>query len=266
MTFRDDRDALLARNEALEREVEEAKRALAEKDAELERRAQPPREPPASGRGRELAEALISGSREAIEEHLRELSGAPRPVRDAVGREFAAYLKRGGAMARAVCTLYVEHTPPRFQGSVHDKLRSAFVKATADPETRSLAERALAVLGGEKRTATGKSGAGKSLPARILLVFTRAWVIVVFWLPALFAIALIVSEPGARVIAASALAGAAVLVIALEAFLRRCPSCRRWLAGIFLRVVRDQYDSHVTSWRCTHCSHHWQTSRYAGPQ
>lgn len=102
-----------------------------------------------------------------------------------------------------------------------------------------------------------------SIPRQVLSVFTRAWVIVVFGLPALFVV--IVALKG-REILPVCLAGLtlhALVVVGIDAFLRRCPSCRRLLAGKLLSIVRDQYDFHVRSWVCVHCKHRWKSQSAA---
>lgn len=171
MAFRDDRDALRARNEALEKELVDVKRALAEKESDARaprRRAERPLPSSASGQ-KDLA---------AIE---------------------------------------------------------------------------------AKRAAS----ASTKLVPRVLSVFARAWVVVVFWLPALLAVFVLVNLPEARLPVAAGLVAHATLVVCIDALLRRCPSCRRLLAGHMLSLVRDQYDFHVRTWKCVHCHHRWKTQSIA---
>jgi hypothetical protein len=290
MAFRDDREALLARNEALEREVNDTKRALAQKERELAQATHPSAaettpeslEPPTvptgsvqsqKERGRALAADLISGDAAKVTASLHELRNAGPVVTDAAAGAISGYLHGRGAQARAVCEVYVAHDPPKFGGSSHNKILRAFVRASEVEALAPLAERAMSVhvTQGidarylEKRDRVKASGSPKSLPMRLLSVFMRAWVIVAFGFPALFAIIALFTVPGARLIIGSALVAYALLVVAIDAYLRRCPSCRRWLAGTFLHVIRDEYDFHVTSWSCTFCKRGWKSKRIASP-
>lgn len=278
---------MLARNEALEREVADAKEALADKEREIERLKNPPApEPelrptttptartgqPTKAHGLHLAAELVSGSAARVKASLDELSNAPPIVTDAAAGAIAAYLRGGGANARAICEVYIANPPPRFGGASFHKILRAFTAASSSDGLAHLAEQAMAahVTLGSDAKYLGKvskekaTAASAGLGLRILSVFKRPWVIAVFWLPVLFGVVLLATARDARPIVGGAIGGLAVLVVVLDAYFRRCPSCKRWLAGRPHHVVRDQYDFHVTTFGCVFCKHTWTRSRYAG--
>jgi hypothetical protein len=226
-------------------------------------------------RGRALAAELISGEATRVEASLAELAEAPPIVTDAAAGAIAKYLREGGANARAICQVYIANPPPRFGGGSFHKVSRAFVAASSVDGLGHLVEQAMAshvTLGSDakylgKVSKAKSKGGSTGLPLRVLSVFKRPWVIAVFWLPVLtFGIAGLATAGDARPVVGAAILGFAVLVVALDAYLRRCPSCKRWLAGRPHHVVRDQYDFHVTTLGCVFCMRQWTKTRYAGSQ
>ena len=105
-------------------------------------------------------------------------------------------------------------------------------------------------------------------------VFTRAWVLAVAIMVAVGFIALVAEALWGA--AAGLIAAFTLFSVAIDALIRRCPSCRRWLAGTLTRIEQDgtmvtlhstptglatgERNLHQRSWACVHCGHQW-TSR-----
>jgi hypothetical protein len=287
VSYRDDGDALLARNEALERELEEAQRELAAAKEALDAERNPPaaveeqapvgapsppapaHRPPAGTRaeGERLAAELSSADQDLAARARQDLRGAPPVVTDAAAAVLAKLLRRGGADAERVCQALEARDSPRFGGRSYQKIFRSLTKASsASGSLGAAAQRAQqAFLAGGidddylRKKEAARAARPASLLRRILSIFTRAWVIVVLGLPGLFGILALITEPGARPYVGAALAGATILVVAMDAYLRRCRSCRRLLAGTLLSIVKDNYGDHIRSWSCAHCGHRWQT-------
>lgn len=287
MSFRDDRDALLARNEALERQLEDAQRELADAREALDAERNPPavvenrapvaspsppapaQPPPAGTRalGERLAAELSSTEEDVAARARRDLRDAPPVVTDAAARVLAGLLKTGGPEAERVCHALRASDRPRFGGRSYHKIFRALMKASRrGGSLGAAANQAMEtfVVGGidegyRRKKEKARAAEPTSLARRILSVFTRAWVIVMVGIPSLFAIGALIGVPGARPYVAAALLGATVLVVAMDAYLRRCRSCRRLLAGTLLSIVKDNYGDHIQSWACTHCGRRWQT-------
>lgn len=292
MAFRDDRDALLARNDALQQQLDDAKRALAEKERELARantppasvenapaetdaseRASVPREPaplPAGNtraRGARLAEDLISDDPEAIARAKAALRTAAPIVSDAAAGVLIEHLRRGGAEAERVCLALAQPDAPGFGGKSWSRLFRAFMKIQRDDRLGPRAKAAMQTVvsrGPDKGYLRRKQDAraataSTNLAVRVLSVATRSWVIVVLGLPALFGTIAIVTTPSARLPIAIGLACLAFAVVWIDAFKRRCPGCRKLLAGKRLSIVADDYGGHILSWSCVFCQRRWKT-------
>lgn len=94
---------------------------------------------------------------------------------------------------------------------------------------------------------------------RVLSVFKRAWVIVVFGMPALFYVVLLLSQPSIWLYPTTGMAVLALFCIGVDAVKRRCPRCRKLLAGKLLSIVSDNYGGHDLSWSCVFCKRRWKT-------
>jgi hypothetical protein len=287
VAFRDNGDALLARNEALERELEDAQRELAAAREALDAERNPPaavqeqaavaapsprapaQRPPAGTRaeGERLAAELSSADQDTALRARQDLRDAPPVVTDAAAAVLAKLLRRGGADAERVCQALEARDSPRFGGrSYHKIFRSLMKASSAGGSLGAAARRAQqAFLAGGidddyvRKKEAARAARPSSLVRRILSVFTRAWVIAVLGIPGLLTILVLISMPEARPFGAAALLGATIVVLTLDAYLRRCRSCRRLLAGTLLSIVSDDYGGHTRSWSCAHCGHRWTT-------
>jgi hypothetical protein len=287
MPFRDDRDALLARNHALEQQLEDAEQALLDKEQELEDAKKPPApvvqqavkgkshvhsrpsQPAdiARAHGASLAEDLISDDKGVASSAQRELRTAAPLVSDAAAKVLVRYLRGGGPKAQHVCRALADADAPSFGGKSWSRLFKAFTKLTGSKDSSPLAQAAMqrVVSRGpdqgyqRRREEAAAASTSTSLPRRILSVMTRAWVIVVLGIPALFGVILIATTPSLRIHAILALLSLAAVVVVIDAFTRRCPRCRKLLAGKRLSIVSDNYGGHVLSWSCVFCDHRWKT-------
>lgn len=288
VAFRDDRDALLARNDALEQELEDTKRALADAQRELAEATSPEPEPaetdsseparhrpsPAGPRpserkalGRRLADELIAGDGAVVKQAKAELRGAHTKVSDAAAKQLARYVRGRGPKAEAVCRVLAHNDAPRFGGRGWAKLFRALLRASSKPGLESLAQGALAnnLMHGpakswlKRKQAEREAEASTNLLWRALSVFKRAWVIVVFGMPALFYVILLLTQPSIWLYPTIGMVVLALFCIAVDAYLRRCPRCRKALAGKLLSIVGDNYGGHTLSWSCVFCKRRWKT-------
>ena len=122
---------------------------------------------------------------------------------------------------------------------------------------------------------------GSTHPAmRVLSVAKQIWVMTIFGLVLLIAIPTAMSDAHARPYILIGLGVGAVLAIVIDAFKRRCRSCRKLLAGDLVSVigtgsyststavetssggvahVSTEVNTHAMNWRCVHCKHRWTT-------
>jgi hypothetical protein len=171
--FRDDRDALLARNDALQDELEETQRELTEARAMLDQAQRARSAPPAQPK----------------------VDETPRPNRT----------------QRAV-----------------------------------------------ERVPTQRPSAG--IVRRVLSVFGRVWVIVLFGMPAFIALLYLVIAPSSWPTVVAGLGGLATVVVLVDGVLRRCRRCRRWLGAKQRSQMRTSHATRVVDWQCYFCGHNWQTT------
>ncbi len=181
MTFRDDRDALLARNDALQDELDDTKRELAEAREELE-------------------QAQRTQSEAAAQPAPQD---EPEPMPDKASRE--------------------KRRPPR-----------------------------------DSKPRPGRR-ASTNIVWRILSVFGRAWVIVLYGVPAFFAVMYTINAPSSRPTVAAGLAGAAIVVVIIDGLFRRCRWCRRWLGAKRVSQSQISHATRVANWQCYVCGQNWQT-------
>jgi len=208
----------------------------------------------------------MSDDEETAARARRDLGDADPAVSDAVAKVLARALRTKGPDADRACRAFIDYDSPLFGGSAYSRIFRAFMKLTGGlTGARPQAEAAMAAFvkyGVDPRhlrkKEKAKAAAPVSLPRRILSVFTRAWVIVVFGLPALFGVITMVSEPYAIPLVAAGLGVLATVCVAIDSYMRRCPKCRRLLAGKLLSIVGDNYGGHTRSWSCAFCKHGWK--------
>lgn len=229
-------------------------------------------------RGSELALALISEEPERAEMARKALRDAPPKVTDAAAEALCEHLKNSGR-SKATARALSHKQAPRFGIESHTRLMMALTEAGHndavlkwmqhgdDPNYLEKAEDA-------------KPPLGTNLLRRIASVATRAWVIVVFGLPALFGGVWMFTEPTRAPVIAGGLAALGFVCVVLDAFMRRCPSCGKLLAGQLLSIVRDgsytttdavettsgttayvesTVHTHKHNWRCVFCQHKWSS-------
>lgn len=199
-----------------------------------------------------------------------ELATVSRAISDLVADDFVGRMKRD---ALEVCAVFSNHTFPIWFKSSRDKLVAGLEAVQAE---EPLVASFIMVLGTLQLRREEVESASTS--RRLLSVLGRAWVVGFVWLPALALIAgaLTVDSPLriALFAGAAALFGLAFLV---DARIRRCPSCRRYLAAMAVGsqhtgshvesvqvttasgtgYVNQKVDSYATLWRCVHCKHRW---------
>ncbi len=282
---------MLARNDALEQQLEEAQEALAEKQRELDAATNPPEttvesdEPPprptsadkrkpntdavdddTKQRGIELAAQFISDDGTTAKRAKGELRQAGPVTTDAAAKALASRLRRGGPEADAVCRALKQKDGPSFGGKGYSKLFRAFMKLTkrndnplATAAMQAFISRGVSKAYQRRKESAKARRASTGAIRRVLSVFTRAWVIVVFGFPALIGVILFVSTPGARLYTVVGLGALALFVVIVDSYKRRCPKCRKLLAGALLSMVSDNYGGHILSWSCAFCKRRWKT-------
>lgn len=217
--------------------------------------------------GTQLAKELMSDEEENAIRARRALKDAEPDVSDAVAEVLADALRSKGRDADRACGAFMGEDAPQFGGGAYNVIFRAFMALTggqtgAHPQADA-AMQAFIMRGVDARhlasRENAKAAASMRLPRRVLSVFTRAWVMVVFGLPALFGVIGMIGEPSAIPLIATTLTILAAACIAIDAHKRRCPECRQLLAGKLLSIVQDNYGGHTLSWSCTFCNHRWQT-------
>lgn len=239
-------------------------------------------------KGRHLAEALISEDPAVARGAQQELQRTTPRASDAAARHLIRLLKAGGPTALAVCRALASSKAPRFGPGSWMKL---FLALNAAAERRGgpgqLAAQASQNVslrgpagGWLKRIQDSRPPRPTHLPYRVWSVATQIWVWVVFGLPALFVISMMWEGAVEARYGGTGLVVFAIVVIAIDAFKRRCPSCRRLLAGDLLSIERTgSYENshavqtssgatahinstihtHGMTWRCSFCRHRWST-------
>lgn len=175
----------------------------------------------------------------------------------------------------SVCAVFSNHVRPFWFASSRDKL-IAGLNRTAEREplvgSFSIILRTMPIRKAEIENAGPMR--------RLLSVLARPWVIAFVLVPAACAAVGVVLVEG--LLLRVALAGVTALLLALafavDSHLRRCPSCRRLLAGMPTAAIHTgshtesvavttttgasyvdrRVDSYDTIWRCVHCRHRWQ--------
>lgn len=239
-------------------------------------------------KGRQLAEALISEDSAAAEAARQELQRTTPRASDAAARHLIRMVNGDGPTALAVCRALADSKAPRFGPASWTKL---FLALAAAAERRGgpgpLAAQASqnvyrrgAAGGWLKRIQNARPPRPTHLPYRVWSVATQIWVWVVFGLPAAFVLWMMWGGAIDARYGGAGLVGFALVVIAIDAFKRRCPSCRRFLAGDLLSIQRTgSYENshavettsgavahvgstvhiHGMTWRCAFCRRKWST-------
>ena len=220
------------------------------------------------------AKLLRSAPHNGLEadEARAELASVSRAISDLVADQL---VREMASDALSVCAVFSNHTTPIWFASSRDKLVAGLEAAQAD---EPLVGSFTPLLGFMplRREALENAGTGR----RLLSVLSRAWVIAFVWLPAIAATvaAFAVDSPALQLGLLCLVAGLFMLAYAVEARIRRCRSCRRFLAAMPVGVhhagthvqqiqvttprgpatVNQSVDSYNTLWRCVHCQHRWE--------
>jgi len=173
-----------------------------------------------------------------------------------------------------VCSVYSNHTVPLWFDSSRQKMIAKLTElAEREPVLLSFVTvlRSIQV----RRDALEQAGLGR----RLVSVLTRPWVIGFGMFPVLLAVIGVATTTGTvRVGLAVGIAVAFALVFAIDAAVRRCPACRRWLAGMQIGMrhlgsftesvmvssprgptsVERTGHSYSNLWHCVHCQHRWE--------
>lgn len=227
----------------------------------------------------EIVAALSSGDPQRSAAAGAALASASLQVEAAVTKALARTVRlRDEAGRHACCAIADGHlgtlSPAGWNRLFQALARSKLGESTTQPAIARMMARAPNPR--DRERTDDRKQAKRALWRRLVSVFGRSWVIPTFWIPMLFVVILLATTPEARVIALVASAGFLLFVIALDGLLRRCPSCRRWLAGVFLKYTHagshttqvqlesggyadqtvNSWDAH---WQCAHCDRRWQT-------
>jgi hypothetical protein len=233
-----------------------------------------------------LAARLLSPEPETVRAAKGELASVSLAAGDATAGALAHRLRARGADAVAVCKLLGDPTPPRFSPTAVRKLMLAL--KTAERAGGDLGDAARGastfVLHGHdpdhlRKLQEARGRRSTSLVRRILSVATRIWVWVAF---GMLVIMVLASVDMGALSWSQALVGlmfVAAAMVCIDAFVRRCPSCRAWLAGHLLSIVQDgtrqttsvistsqghvsvteTMNTHRRDWQCVFCQHRWHT-------
>lgn len=105
------------------------------------------------------------------------------------------------------------------------------------------------------------SAGSTSLLLRLLSITKHRFGIFFFDIPVVIGLIVVLYDPGALVNTAVVLLGLGTLLVALDSYRRRCPKCRRFLAGKSEGVALNSYGENLFSWRCVFCQRFWKTRR-----
>lgn len=230
----------------------------------------------ADARARDLADRYVAvssnvGGDEATRLR-RELAALPHAISDVVARHYAQRILAGDFAVGAVLANQIE---PLWFESGRSRLVAALTEmARRDPRYATCA---FSLEHGQvRRDAVENAGVLR----RIASTFARAWVLGFFAIPTAVAaiVAIAVDDPLTRAIVVSAIVAVLAGVMLVDARLRRCPACKRLLAGMivgyrdagsftetisvetahgFERLDRTTH-AYGRMWLCVHCRHRWE--------
>lgn len=234
-----------------------------------------------------MAARLLSPEPETVQAAKTELASVSPAVSDATARALARRLRARDFDAVAVCKLLGDARPPRFSPTAVRKLMLALMAAErAGGGLGDAAGRAFTtfmVKGHDpdhlRKVQEARGSGSTSLVRRVLSVATRLWVWVVF---AVLVMMVLASVEMRTLSWSQALLGVmlgAAAMVCIDAFVRRCPRCRAWLAGHLLSIVQDgtrertsvvstsqgsasvteTFNTHRLDWKCVFCQHRWHT-------
>lgn len=173
-----------------------------------------------------------------------------------------------------VCSVYSNHTVPLWFDSSRQKMIAKLTElAEREPVLLSFVTvlRSIQV----RRDALEAAGLGR----RLVSVLARPWVIGFLMFPVVFAVIGVATTSGTlRIGLVVGIALALGLMLAIDAAVRRCPSCGRWLAGMQIGMrhlgsftesvmvssprgptsVDRTGHSYANLWHCVHCRHRWE--------
>ncbi len=218
--------------------------------------------------GAQLAGIIASSDAVEAQAAVAALHDESPIAAEGAARVLARLLKQRGPEAERIC-LALTSAPahPRFGGRAFSRLLVAFGAAsraggTLGPAAEA-ASQALYTRGLDhdyvKRLARARAEQTPSSARQLLSVFTRVWVMAVYYIPAFFLFLAILAMPSHRLDLTIAFLSFTLLIFAIDAWLRRCSGCRRFLAGQLLSFVQDQYGYVDKTWKCIHCGHRWQS-------
>ena len=234
--------------------------------------------------GRELAASLASAEQGVSDAAVKTLRTAPPSLSDAAAKALAKILRAGGDDAERVCRALADPKAPQFGGKSWHRLFKALMKAQeaggALGKAASLAMQGFVMRGPDpkyvEKLRKHRPPASANPVFRVLSVAKRIWVWVTFPFGAFFILALTSMSQTSNGVAAIGVGAFLLLLVIIDSFLRRCPSCKALLAGQLLSIVTDgSYTSsvqvspgryadqttntHRRDWRCVSCGHRWHT-------
>jgi hypothetical protein len=173
-----------------------------------------------------------------------------------------------------VCGVFSNHTIPLWFESSRDKLIAGLTAATARAPSCATFAAFLRTIPVRRASVENAGFLGRARS-----VLGRPWVIAFVWLPASAALFMAFFVDGlAQLAVGGVIAVLFGLAFGVEAFVRRCPSCRRLFAAMPTSMVHAgshtervtvatpgggattidrTVDSYGTLWRCVHCKHVW---------
>jgi len=234
--------------------------------------------------GRHLAQNLVAEDEKTSSDAKARLRDASPRAADFTAKELVSFIKKGGASAEAACRALSDKQGHHFGGKSWARLFKALMKA--QEKRVPLAEQAFAAVVSRgpdpkylQKLDKHKPPASAHIVPRVLSVGKRIWVWVVCSFPVFFAAIEIFTGGAWALHAALGLVVLAVVVVLIDAFLRRCPACKKMLAGDLMSIAKsgsytrsvtvqsssgpasvDQtVDTHDRNWRCVSCNHRWTT-------
>lgn len=180
-------------------------------------------------RAKELARRLIETSEENGPDADRaraELAEVSHVVSDLIADELCRAMDED---ALRVCGVYSNHVIPYWFDSGRQKM---VAKLTELSEAEPVLGSFIMVLNTlqVRKDELEQAGLGR----RILSCYGRAWVIGFVWIPVVFAAIAVATVPSTpfRIAMSAGIVVALALVLAIEAWRKRCPACDRWLGGM----------------------------------
>lgn len=213
-----------------------------------------------------LVDAWVSDNTQDAKAACQLLANAPPQVTDPAARHLVKILKGGGPRAAAACEALMDKAAPQFGPHSYAKLLVALQRASEKGTQAASGVRLKAPSHASYRRKLEQARPPGStlLPLRIASGFKQPWVLTVLLFSLVFGGVALSSGGQAAFYGGGALTAVLVAVVAADAFVRRCPSCRAlWAASLRSRVSGGDGSRKESSasWQCVFCKHGWKTSR-----